>query len=218
MLADGGVVATGYTYGEIGTRLRTVVLEPDGSTRWSRSQKLATRFGMQFPPRIAVGLAGTIYLAGSTGQRFLATTYGSDGERGWTRRLDPVPGELDAATSIAVDAAGNAYVTGPVGGGFGGFTTVRIRPGGKIAWRQDQQGALSSTLGPSFVVNAPDGRVVVSGVTESGCGVHAATTWSLDARDGTREWLSTYPRSAVPRDGPRRSGGPSGRLGRGRRV
>ena len=48
MLPDGGVVATGYTYGPGGTRLRTIVLEPDGSTRWSRSQKLATRFSLQF--------------------------------------------------------------------------------------------------------------------------------------------------------------------------
>ena len=198
MLPDGGVVATGYTYGPGGTRLRTIVLDPDGTTRWSRSKKLATEFGLPYPPRIAVGMAGTIYLAGSTGERFLAMTYGSDGERGWTRRPDPVPEERDAATSIAVDAAGNAYVTGRVGGGVGGFTTVRIRPGGKIAWRQDQQGARSSTLGPSFVAVAPDGRVVVSGVTESTCGVPAATTWSLDARHGTRDWLRTYP--ALPCD------------------
>ena len=193
MLADGGIVVTGYTSGATGARLRTIVVEPDGSTRWSHSQGLETHIGLQFQPRLAVGPAGTIYVAGSTGDRFLAVTYGSDGKRGWIRRLDLVPGQPDSATSIAADAAGNAYVTGPIGGGFGGFTTVRIRPSGKIAWRQNQQGAISSTLGPSYVAVAPDGRVVVTGVTESGCGLHAATTYALDERHGMREWLSTYP-------------------------
>ena len=69
MLPDGGIVVTGYTGGVTGTRLRTIVVEPDGSTRWSNSQKLATDFGLPFPPRLAVDSAGTIYVAGSTGDR-----------------------------------------------------------------------------------------------------------------------------------------------------
>src|SRR5258706_11182747 len=76
---------------------------------------------------------------------FLTLKYGPDGTLLWERRYNGPGNDLDRAKSIAVDKAGNVYVTGESDGGKGHGTdnlsgldvaTIKYSPEGKELWVQ----------------------------------------------------------------------------------
>ena len=193
LLAIGtGVLVTGVTRDGAGNAaLTTVRYDAHGHVRWQRRQALEDPVLPDDGPKLALADDGSIRVGASSGGDFLALSYASNGARQWVRRVD-ASGSGDVATDIAVDGAGNAYLAGPAGDGFDGYTTVKFDEAGHVEWSVNVHGPIGSTLGPAFVDIAPDGTPVVSASPESSCGVPQSRTWRLNP-DGTEQWEMSYP-------------------------
>jgi len=112
-------------------------------------------------------MAGQAHLGG--GDAFVRKL-GSDGEPRWTHQFG-TPGN-DAATSVAVDAAGNGYVAGYTAGSLPDQTQRgerdaflrRLDPDGQHVWTS-QFGSDGSTFAEAVAIDAT-GSVVVVGATD----------------------------------------------------
>lgn len=102
LIAKGSNSSDGY---------RTLKFDPKGVKQWVRGYKGSTVY-----PSMAVDGPGNVYVAGAQDRSatlydYSTVKYDADGNVQWTRRYDGA-GYDDYATSIAMDAAGNAFVTG----------------------------------------------------------------------------------------------------------
>ena len=92
--------------------------------------------GLDAAQSLAVDDAGNAYITGqSLGGNFDYATlkYAPDGTPDWTARLLPTGAFDDDADDVAVDAAGNVYVTGTAGGDYRPVAIV-IPPGPAFGW------------------------------------------------------------------------------------
>jgi len=151
MVRDLGVDAAGNAYvtGISGTIITgdwlTIKYDADGNQQWVATYN-GPGSGDDAAVAIAVDAAGNVYVTGysvgsGTGYDYATIGYRTDdGSRtGVTRYNGPAGGD-DKATAVAVDAAGNVYVTGySAGSGTGDdYATV------KYAWDPDVDGVPGS--------------------------------------------------------------------------
>jgi hypothetical protein len=111
----------------------TVKLDSNGNQVWLRKYGNANlRLGYDYAKAIALDAATNVYVTGlspapGTGLDFATVAYGNDGNQLWVRRYDgPAHGD-DQGTAIAVDAAGNVYVTGFSANTDGGYDLTTIK-------------------------------------------------------------------------------------------
>jgi hypothetical protein len=72
--------------------------------------------GSEYPSVCVPGANGTFFVAGESDELFLARKYDYNGSVVWSSTFDPLPGNGESqATSLALDAAGDALVTGMAG-------------------------------------------------------------------------------------------------------
>ncbi|MCK4820863.1 SBBP repeat-containing protein, partial [bacterium] len=111
---------------------------------------------------IAVDLSGDVYVTGrsqgsGTGFDYLTIKYDADGNFQWAKRYNNLATNgHDEATAIAVDSAGNVYVTGRSQGSGTGFDYVTIK--------YNPQGELDGTWGVGGVARFDGGNGADEGV------------------------------------------------------
>ena len=136
---------------------------------------------------VAVDGAGNFYVTGTTQSADFPTTVGADrtldGSRDiFVTKFSPAGAILystylgsgcdDSARDIAVDAAGNAYVTGRFNGGFcyaelAGALVAKLDPAGAVVYASVLGGSLAdSSVGQAIAVDAA-GHAYVTGITNS---------------------------------------------------
>jgi hypothetical protein len=131
----GNVFLTGGSVGQDGTNaaFTTVKLSASGVPLWTNSF-FETNYDNGAPGGTAVDSAGNFYFAGhssgpnGTNVDYVTIKYAATGLTIWTNRYDGlIPNSEDWADDIAVDHAGNVYVTGLSGDfqGIGDFATVK---------------------------------------------------------------------------------------------
>lgn len=120
-----------------------------------------------------------IYIAGSTDGSLAATTTGStdvflakidlDGTRRWVRQVGTT--EVDTPNAVAVDSAGNAYITGYTYGTIDGINQgeadlflIKYDSNGNLAWRA-QLGTVANEAAGGVALDSL-GNVYVAGYTE----------------------------------------------------
>jgi hypothetical protein len=113
--------------------------DKDGNLKWTKLFKNSSR-SIDAPEDIAVDKFGNIYVAGWTDERpndetnqvFVTLKYNSEGNQEWVRLFDTTGSEydVDVAHSIAVDNAGNVYVTGESIGAL----TIKYNSQGEKLW------------------------------------------------------------------------------------
>lgn len=151
---------------------------------------------------VAVDAAGNVYIGGyirgpieggNTGSpdAFLAK-FNSSGNQLWNKRLGTSSYEL--SYSIAVDAAGNAYITGFTGGSLGGVSAssflAKFDSSGNELWIE-QIGVGERDSSRSVAVDA-DGNVYISGTTDGSigginAGLRDAFLMKIDS-NGNEQW------------------------------
>ncbi len=166
---DGSVYIAGTSADEVGLRLFLVRYSPFGTVDWSRTIDDGYS-GFERPVRLAIDRDGNVILMGNakkdaTREDFLVAKYDSGGNQLWMRTYDE-RGDVDIAESVAVDEAGNVYVSGIVGrSGPADIVTVKYSPAGSRLWT-----ALYSRFDDLSCQVAPlsDGTVYVLGTTSFG--------------------------------------------------
>jgi uncharacterized delta-60 repeat protein len=90
---------------------------------------------------IAVDHAGHVYVAGfttssGTSEDYLTIKYDSNGDTAWVRKYNGTANSWDRANAIAIDNAGQAYVTGYsyANGALYDYVTIKYHLNGDTAW------------------------------------------------------------------------------------
>jgi len=170
----------------------------NSSPNWVRQYGSGLAPGIDRANAIAVDGAGNVYVTGgSSGSPFSADyftiKYNTAGNQLWTARYNgPSQGD-DIATALAVDAAGNVYVTGfSYGAGTSGdYTTLKYNSSGVQQWAARYNGPVNGPdLASSLAVDAA-GNVYVTGASfGAGAGFDYATVKYNSA--GAQQWVARY--------------------------
>jgi uncharacterized delta-60 repeat protein len=199
--AAGNVVVTGGSSRDIGSTsdYATVKYSPDGEELWvMRYPEPGGSF--DWATAIAIDAAGNVIITGQsqlgadTGQDYATVKYGPDGKEIWAKRYTGAGDGSDKPTAVAIDAAGNVYVTGNSSGGSetrSDFATVKYSPGGEELWvdRYDGPGSKEDTV-CGIAVDA-SGNLLVAGQSAGIGGNRDYAALKLDP-DGKRLWIQTY--------------------------
>jgi hypothetical protein len=212
----GNVYVTGESWGNGNFDYATVAYDPNGTQLWvarydgpgdvdGSNSDLATA--------IAVDGSGNVYVTGSsagrgTGADYATIKYDSaSGAELWVSRFNGRAYGDDFATAIALDSAGNIYVTGSSENGRGigpppdgrnyDYATVAYSPAGTELW-------LARYLGP---VDPPDGHHRATAITvDGGSNVYVTGSSEIGGRSyyatvkydsaGTQLWVSRFGESS----------------------
>ncbi len=155
--ASGNVYVTGgsYTPATV-TDMITLKYDSNGVLLWSTTFRGG--YGTDSANDIALGADGSVYVTGesiqaSTAFDWATVKYDADGVQQWVAFVDGTQHGYDHAYALAVDPAGDAYVTGyTVGAGnVSALTTVAYDPDGGQLWANF---APVSDVGSTIVLDA----------------------------------------------------------------
>ncbi|MFH1227028.1 MAG: SBBP repeat-containing protein [Planctomycetota bacterium] len=180
----GNIYVTGYTFGELDGNTSAglndfflIKYDSSGVKQWTRQSGTALNDSAR---SVAVDTVGNIYVAGRTdggldgnpyagGGDFFLVKYDSSGVKQWTRQSETA--SYEEALAVAVDTAGNIYVTGYTSGGNAnaGETDLFIVKYDSFGVKQwtSQLGTASNDRAQSVAVDTA-GNIYVTGYTEGG--------------------------------------------------
>ncbi len=196
--ACGNVFVTGSSGGG-GTSFdyATVKYASDGNQIWAARYN-GPENRNDFALALALDAEGNVYVTGGswrspTAADYATIKYDSDGNQLWVARYSGPGNGADHANKIAVDAAGNVYVTGAsrgVGTNFD-YTTIKYDSDGNQIWVARYNGLASLDDNALAIALDADGNVYVTGGSFGvGTGLDYATI-KYDEH-GNEVWVARY--------------------------
>ena len=205
---SGYIYVTGSSSGD-GTSadFATVKYDPDGDTVWVRRYNGPENY-VDGASGIALDGLYNIYVTGksydTTGHLdYVTIKYAPTGDTLWLRRYKG-PGEgYDEASAIAVDSAGNAYVTGYSTGSATStdYATIRYYPDGDTAWVRRYDGAANGFDYAKAIAIDDSGFVYVTGYSDSTATYQDYLTVKYDS-SGNEVWMRRYDYGVSGSDNP----------------
>ena len=202
---SGNVYVTGRSEGtETGFDYATIKYNSAGVIQWVARYN-GPGNGFDFAKSIAVDAEGNVYVTGEsvgaeTSSDYATIKYNADGIEQWVARYDG-PGRNDAANALALDAAGNVYVTGksPVGVDLdeqdADYTTIKYDNNGNELWVKRYDGPVAGNFHDEALAITVDesGNVYVTGRSASSNSEDANdyATVKYDA-NGNELWSARY--------------------------
>ena len=164
----GNIYVTGTTFNGLNTDFLTVKYNAAGAIQW-RAVTNGAANGDDIAYAVAVDANGNVLVTGSSqsnGQSdYLTVKYDNNGVEQWRATMDGAARRDDEAYAIAVDAAGNAIVTGASFASSNNYDylTVKYSPAGVEQWRMSMNGVGNSTDRAVALCVDAGGNAVVTG-------------------------------------------------------
>jgi uncharacterized delta-60 repeat protein len=150
------------------------------------------------PEAMAIDANGNIFIAGSknssTDEDFITAKLSPTGTPLWSK-TQANPSGNDKVYDIAIDAAGNSYVTGKTSNGVStDIRTIKYDPDGVQAWMAIYNGAASANDVPSKIKIDANGDVLIAGESDNGNALNPNTDFCLLKynSNGTQIWIKNY--------------------------
>jgi uncharacterized delta-60 repeat protein len=149
---------------------------------------------------IAVDASGNVYVTGTSdaaGQGanydYATIKYNSDGQQQWIARYDGPANDGDDAYAIAVDVAGNVYVTGvSVGSGTGAdYATIKYNSAGQQQWVARYNGPVNGDDYGYAMALDKSGNTYVTGWSRGPGTEFDYATVKYDSA-GQQQWAARY--------------------------
>ncbi|MCK4512081.1 hypothetical protein KAW64_10100, partial [bacterium] len=176
--------------------IRTFKYDTDGNVVWSASYD-GPASGEDWGYAIAVDDAGCVYVTGlsdgvGTGRDYVTLKYDADGNEQWVSRYDGPAGWYDAAYAIALDDAGNVFVTGNSAALADpymtqDYATVKYGSDGTQLWVRRYE-TRDDDRAHALAVDTEGSVYVTGGSYDSGR--HDVVTIKY-ASDGTQQWVGS---------------------------
>lgn len=181
---SGGV----YVSGESGTNIVTIKYTAQGSPVWTNTYSSTNDF-LLFGAIAADNDGNAYMLPYDLSDTFITVKYDVNGNPDWTNYFQSSPFSSDTASDLAVDAAGNIFVTGWSFDSFSGatvFVTIKYAPDGSLLWTQPYSRlGLESAL--RVIVDSQGNVIVVGDSDNAGAQKHPLVKYS---NDGTPIWTN----------------------------
>ena len=194
----GNVYLTGYSAGSDGVLdYGTVKYDSAGQQQWVARYNGPGNYH-DIAIAIAVDNSGNVYVTGESvgsgsGFDYATIKYNSAGQQQWVARYNGPGNDGDEAAAIAVDDAGNVYVTGnSIGSGTGvDYATIKYNSLGQEQWVARYNGPGNGNDYPMAIDLDASGNVYVTGHSfGSGSGYDYATIKYNSA--GQQQWVASY--------------------------
>jgi len=195
--AAGNIFVTGWSAGDAtGYDYATVMYDPYGNQQWVARYN-GPGNDTDRAEAISVDCSGNSYVTGysegvGTSLDFATVKYNPDGDQQWVARYSSPGNSDDEALAIAVDAAGNIYVTGDSSGDSAvyNYTTVKYNSEGEQQWVACYYGPESYSLACDIVLDAAN-NVYVTG---NSSGVDTANDYATVKYNsqGVEQWVARY--------------------------
>ncbi len=147
---------------------------------------------------IAVDASGNVYVTGysygsGTNSDYVTIKYSLSGVKQWVQRYNGPANSYDYASSIAVDASGNVYVTGySYGSGtYVDYATIKYTSSGVEEWVQRYNGPGNIDDYATAIAVDASGNVYVTGYSEGSGTFYDYATIKYDS-SGVEQWVQRY--------------------------
>ena len=198
---SGNVYVTGGSDGVgIGSDYATIKYNSTGQQEWVARYSGFAGYGNDEADALVVDHSGNVYVTGrspgpGSAEDYATIKYNSAGQEQWVARYNGPGNFTDVAYAIAVDAAGNVYVTGTSDSGGQGsnydYATIKYNSDGQQQWIARYDGPANDGDDAYAIAVDASGNVYVTGVSVgSGTGADYATIKYNSA--GQQQWVARY--------------------------
>lgn len=197
----GTAYVTGYTFQSAAADFDYITLKYNlaGVQQWA-TQYNSPDGNYDEARAIAVDASGNVYVTGYsqtlvlTNYDYATVKYNSAGVQQWQVRYNGTGNDYDRANAIALDAAGNVYVTGKsvgVGSTAEDAFTIKYDNSGVSQWTARYNGAANGYDEAKALAVDTSGNVYITGYSYSSGSNNDYLTIKYDA-SGTQEWITKY--------------------------